>query len=172
MQETSPEDFDSGVIVTCVEDKYIGYLLGADDNYLYMRFTHKMVKARQVATPDSVANVAAIIVKRPVWVLRIQVAKKFLINPMEMTKESMAIMLAEEVVEEAIEEKGPIETYVPQPQAVKIALAHGDVIKFESLTDVTTAAILTGLDFAVGSAYNEEYDTNDTSTGTVTPEDH
>lgn len=170
-EEPNTMDFDNGVIVTCVEGKYIGSLLGSDDIYLYMKFTHKAKEVYPVVTAEAVVGVAALIAKRPLWLLRIQVAVKYKINPIGMDREALAQVLAIDLMEEAIKEGGPVETYIAQPQAIKIALPHTEILRFESLTDVTTGAILTGLDFPVGSVYNEEHDNTGSSTE-VPPKDN
>lgn len=160
---TIPDVFETGVIVTCTDDKYIGYLLGSDDIYLYLRYTHKAKAVYPVATVESVKNVARVVAKRPLWVLRLEAAKKFKVNTLKMSRDEIALKLASQLVDDVIAANGPVETYIAQPQSIKVALPHTEILNFESLSDKTTSAILTGLDFTAGSAYNEEHD-NGTAT--------
>ena len=163
-EQSGTEEFDSGVIVTCLEAKYIGYLLGSDDIYLYLRYTHKAAEVYPVPDAKAVQKVADIVAKRPLWVLKAKVAQRFRVNPLKMGRDTLALMLAKQLVDDVIEDNGPMETYVAQPQSIKIALPHTEILNFESLTDKTTSAILSGLDFVAGTAYNEEHDSGKEST--------
>lgn len=168
----STDEFDTGIIVTCVEDKYIGFLLGSDENYLYMKYTLKMKKIKLQPTEEAIVAVQRIIEKRPLLVLKYQVARKFMINSARLSRAELTRMLAEETVVDVLEEKDPEEVFIPQPHPIKIALSHGDVLSFASLSDATTAAILSGLDFPAGSEYNEDHDNStDTSTQDHSAED-
>lgn len=150
-ESISAEDFSEGVILECTEKKYIGFILGVDEMYLYFKYTHESKEVYPTPNVSTIEGVMAILAESPLWRLKLRVAKMFKVNPVRFSKEKVLRMLAEELVEREIEniveKTGLIETFEAQPHPIKAAFSHDEVLSFKSLSDLKSSAILSGLDF-------------------------
>jgi hypothetical protein len=147
----------SGVILNCEDERYIGFLQGTDDTYLYLKATHKWGEVTPEVTEESAAKLREILNARPLWMLRAQVAWRYRVVPLGLDRETALDMLTEWAKMEAIDREGPVETFLPQLKAVNMAVPHMNILSFESLQDVMGGRVLAGLDFKTTAEYNEEY---------------
>jgi hypothetical protein len=160
-------DIGSGVILNCEDGRYIGFILAQDEMYLYVKTTHEWAEVEPVVTPESYEGLKAILWERPLWMLRAQVALRYRVIPLGIDKELAVSMLADWSKYELLDAQEPIETFVPQPKAVHMALAHGNILSFKSLKDVMGGNVLAGLDFTTTEEYNEEYGNRDSERGGI-----
>lgn len=154
-------DIGSGVILECDRGKYIGFLQGTDENYLYLKATHKWGPIPMDVTEESMGKMRSILSARPLWMLRAQVAYKYRVVPLGIDKELALTMLCEWAKMEALASTEPVETFVLQPKAVNMAVSHVSIDSFESLADVIGGKVLAGLDFSTPEEYNEEHDNDE-----------
>lgn len=154
-------DIGSGVILDCDTGKYIGFLLGTDENYLYIKATHEWGEVPLEVTSESMDTLRGILSARPLWMLRGQVALKYRVVPLGIDKELCITMLCEWAKMEAIAKQEPIESFLLQPKAVNMAVSHASVDSFKSLSDVIGGKVLAGLDFKTEAEYNEEHDNDE-----------
>lgn len=150
-------DSGSGIILNCEDEKYIGFLQGTDETYLYLKATHKWGEVPLDVTDESMGKMREILSARPLWMLRAQVAYKYRVVPLGIDKELCLTMLCEWAKMEAIASQEPVETFLLQPKAVNMAVPHMNILSMESLQDVIGGKVLAGLDFSAVDGYNEEH---------------
>lgn len=154
----------AGVVITCdnVEgtEKYIGYVIGMDDLYLYAKVTHTWGESKAEVTEESVSVLKQILSQRPVWVLRANLLMKG-VMPLWLSKDQLVEVLSDVMQAEAVEQAGPQGGFVAEVLPTEMSLPHFSVRNIKSLADVMAGSVLTGLDFAPDSAYTGESDTEE-----------
>ena len=147
----------AGVIIYTDDDKrYLGFLQGYGDNYLYLKATHEWGEIKAEVTPDSRVRLREMLTRRPTWKLKLSYLAKYHAVPV-LGREEMVDALAEWMEEEAIDSIGVQHTFLPKAKAVSMAIPHMNVDRFESLQDVLSGSVLAGLDFSTEEAYNDVY---------------
>lgn len=149
----------AGVVITCDSaegtEKYIGYVIGMDDLYLYARVTHTWGESRAEVTEESVAVLKQILSQRPVWALRMNVLMKGIL-PLWLNKDQLVEVLSDVMQAEAVEQAGMQGGFVAEALPTEMSLPHFSVRNIKSLADVMGGSVLTSLDFAPDSEYTED----------------
>jgi len=149
----------AGVVITCdVADgteKYIGYVIGMDDLYLYAKVTHTWGERIAEVTEESVSVLKGILMQRPLWLLRVQVLAKG-VMPLWLSKEQLVDVLSELMQQEAVKQAGPQGGFIAEVLPTEMSLPHFSVRNIKSLADVMAGSVLTSLDFAPELTYTEE----------------
>lgn len=149
----------SGIIVNAEDARYIGFLQGTDETYLYLKATHRWGEKDPEVSEESSVNLRELLAKRPLWLLRVQVGGLYRMLPIGMSKEQAVEMVAEAHERNAVARYGALEAFLPEPKAVHMALPHMNILNFESLQDVMGGNILEELDFPASE--NNDEGTND-----------
>lgn len=152
----------SGVIVNTEADRYIGFLLGTDDTYLYIKATHRWGEGKPEVEPTSRDRLRKVVDRFPLWKLKALVTIQYRTFPTHMSREEITDAYIGFKEAEAMDAFEPTETFLPEPKAVTVAVPHMSVLSFESLKDVMAGKVIEGLDFPTPEAYNEGYDNPDT----------
>lgn len=151
----------AGVVITCDSvdgtEKYIGYVIGMDDLYLYAKVTHSWGESRAEVTEESVEQLRQILLQRPVWALRLNVLMKGIL-PLWLNKDQLVEVLSDVMQAEAVEQAGMQGGFVAEVLPTEMSLPHFSVRNIKSLADVMGGSVLAGLDFAPDSEYTEESD--------------
>jgi hypothetical protein len=151
----------AGVVITCDvpegTEKYIGYVIGMDDLYLYARVTHTWGERVAEVTEESVSVLKGMLMQRPVWLLRVQVLSKG-IMPLWLNKEQLVEVLSDVMQGEAVRQAGPQGGFIAEVLPTEMSLPHFSVRNIKSLADVMAGSVLTSLDFAPELTYTEESD--------------
>lgn len=151
----------AGVVITCDSadgtEKYIGYVVGMDDLYLYAKVTHTWGERVAEVTEESVLALKAILEQRPVWLLRLNVLSKG-IFPFWLNKDQLVEVLSNVMQGEAIEQAGPQGGFIAEVLPTEMSLPHFSVRNIKSLADVMGGSVLTSLDFVPELTYTEESD--------------
>lgn len=154
----------AGVVITCDNaegtEKYIGYVIGMDDLYLYAKVTHTWGERLAEVTEESVSVLKQILSQRPVWVLRLNLLMKG-IMPLWLDKDQLVEVLSDVMQAEAVEQAGPQGSFVAEALPMEMSLPHFSVRNIKSLADVMAGSVLAGLDFVADSAYTEESEEGD-----------
>lgn len=150
----------SGIIVNAEDGRYIGFLQGTDDTYLYLKATHRWGEKDPEVSEESSVNLRELLAKRPLWLLKAQVGVLYRMLPIGMGQEQAVEMLAEAHERNAVAKYGTFEAFLPEPKAVHMALPHMNILNFESLQDVMSGNILEELDFPANEDENDDR-TND-----------
>lgn len=154
----------AGVVITCDNaegtEKYIGYVIGMDDLYLYAKVTHSWGEKLAEVTEESAEQLRQILLQRPTWVLRLNVLTKGIL-PLWLDKAQLVEVLSDVMQAEAVEQAGPQGSFVAEALPMEMSLPHFSVRNIKSLADVMAGSVLAGLDFVADSAYTEESDTEE-----------
>lgn len=149
----------AGVVITCDSadgtDRYIGYVIGMDDLYLYAKVTHTWGERSAEVTSESLEVLKGILAQRPVWLLRVQVAWRARVIPLWLSKDQLVEVLSDVMQLEAIEKAGPQGGFVAEALPTEMSLPHFSVRNIKSLADVLGGTVLAGLDFAPDVEYTE-----------------
>jgi hypothetical protein len=165
----------AGVVITCdVADgteKYIGYVMGMDDMYIYAKVTHTWGERLAEVTSESLELLKGILSQRPLWLLRVQVLTKARVFPLWLNKEQLVEVLSDAMQNEAIEKAGPQGGFIAEALPMEMSLPHFSVRNIKSLADVLGGSVLAGLDFTPVEVYTEESEVEEGEHGDTTAED-
>jgi hypothetical protein len=165
----------AGVVITCdipdgSTEKYIGYVVGMDDVYLYAKVTHTWGEHSAEVTPESVSVLEGILSQRPEWLLRLQVLRKG-VFPLWLNKEQLVAVLSGVMQREAVEQAGPQGGFIAEALPTEMSLPHLSVRNIKSLADVMGGSVLASLDFAPNDEYTESEEGDDGDDSTEESED-
>lgn len=150
----------AGVVITCDVpegvEKYIGYVIGMDDLYLYAKVTHTWGERAAEVTPESVEVLRQILIQRPLWLLRVQVLWKARVSPLWLTKDQLVDVLSYTMQQDAIAQAGIQGGFVAEALPLEMSLPHFSVRNIKSLADVMGGSVLSSLDFAPEAEYTGE----------------
>lgn len=152
----------AGVVITCDTpvgtEKYIGYVMGVDDLYLYAKVTHTWGERSAEVTTESLAVLRGILAQQPLWMLKAKVAWRARILPLWLSKEQLIEVLVDLMSAEAVEKAGPQGGFIAEALPTEMSLPHFSVRNVKNLSDVMGGSVLASLDFAPEGAYTEESD--------------
>lgn len=129
------------------EERFIGVLTAVNDLFLSAKVSHEWKLTYPMVLPESAKKLRKILAKRPLGLLKAQVALKYRIIPRNMGRDDLVELLAEWMEQSALSEVDPVKAYIPLKMPKHISLAISDVRKLESLSDIVDNEVLKHLDF-------------------------
>lgn len=149
-----PFGVGASVIFSTDEKKYVGRLMGRDEDFVYLKATH-VSKLLEPELTDAARSVfRAMVDEMSVWELRWLVVKNKLGSLVLVSKGDLRSRVYDWMVWDFLDSQEGVERFVEIAQPVSMGIPLLRVESFQSLTDVMDGNILSELDFPFEGEYN------------------
>lgn len=149
-----PFGVGSSVIFSTDEKKYVGKLMGRDEDFIYLKATHIFRYFEPGLSPSAHSVFKAMVDEMSIWELKWVCVRKKLGGLLMASQGDLKARVYDWLVMDFLDSQESEERLVEIATPVSMGIPLLRVESFQSLNDVLNGQILSELDFPIGGEYN------------------